>query len=50
MPNTSWNRHHILSLADFSTIEYNAVLQTAASFARGIINAVLKKYQLYKDR
>jgi aspartate carbamoyltransferase catalytic subunit len=29
---TSWNRHHILSLADFTATEYNAVLQTAASF------------------
>ncbi len=32
MPTTSWNRHHILTLADFTTAEYNAVLQTAASF------------------
>ncbi|MEH2260305.1 aspartate carbamoyltransferase catalytic subunit [Nostoc sp.] len=32
MPTTSWNRHHILSLADFTTIEYDTVLQTAASF------------------
>lgn len=32
MPTTTWNRHHILSLADFTTIEYDTVLQTAASF------------------
>jgi len=32
MPTTTWNRHHILSLSDFTTTEYNAVLQTAASF------------------
>jgi aspartate carbamoyltransferase catalytic subunit len=32
MPNTAWNRHHILSLADFTAEEYNTVLQTAASF------------------
>ncbi|MBD2388609.1 aspartate carbamoyltransferase catalytic subunit [Cylindrospermum sp. FACHB-282] len=32
MPTTTWNRHHILSLADFTTAEYDAVLQTAASF------------------
>lgn len=32
MPTTTWNRHHILSLADFSAIEYDTVLQTAASF------------------
>jgi len=32
MPTTTWNRHHILSLADFTAAEYNTVLQTAASF------------------
>jgi aspartate carbamoyltransferase catalytic subunit len=32
MPTTTWNRHHILSLADFTPAEYDAVLQTAASF------------------
>ncbi|MBE9230300.1 aspartate carbamoyltransferase catalytic subunit [Cuspidothrix issatschenkoi LEGE 03284] len=32
MPTTTWNRHHILSLSDFTITEYNAVLQTAASF------------------
>ncbi|MBW4564876.1 MAG: aspartate carbamoyltransferase catalytic subunit [Mojavia pulchra JT2-VF2] len=32
MPTATWNRHHILSLADFSAVEYDAVLQTAASF------------------
>ncbi|MFM6488926.1 MAG: aspartate carbamoyltransferase, partial [Dolichospermum sp.] len=32
MPTTTWNRHHILTLADFTTAEYNSVLQTAASF------------------
>ena len=29
---TTWTRHHILSLADFTTAEYNTVLQTAFSF------------------
>ena len=29
---TSWTRHHILSLADFTPDEYDAVLQTASSF------------------
>ncbi len=29
---TTWTRHHILSLADFTTDEYNTVLQTAFSF------------------
>ncbi|WP_414548401.1 aspartate carbamoyltransferase catalytic subunit [Anabaena sp. CCY 0017] len=32
MPTTTWNRHHVLSLADFTTAEYDIVLQTAASF------------------
>ncbi|MBF2065010.1 MAG: aspartate carbamoyltransferase catalytic subunit [Calothrix sp. C42_A2020_038] len=32
MPTTTWNRHHILSLADFTPTEYNAILQTTASF------------------
>ncbi|OUL20127.1 aspartate carbamoyltransferase catalytic subunit [Nostoc sp. 106C] len=32
MPSTTWNRHHILSLTDFTNVEYDAVLQTAASF------------------
>ena len=32
MPTTTWTRHHILTLADFTATEYNAVLQTAASF------------------
>ncbi len=32
MPSTTWNRHHVLSLSDFTSAEYNTVLQTAASF------------------
>ncbi|MGH7999075.1 MAG: aspartate carbamoyltransferase catalytic subunit [Brasilonema sp.] len=32
MSNIIWTRHHILSLADFTTAEYDTVLQTAASF------------------
>lgn len=32
MATTTWTRHHILSLADFTTVEYDTVLQTAASF------------------
>ncbi len=28
----TWNRHHVLSLADFKPAEYDTVLQTAASF------------------
>ncbi|MFH7026217.1 MAG: aspartate carbamoyltransferase catalytic subunit [Heteroscytonema crispum UTEX LB 1556] len=29
---TTWTRHHILSLTDFTVAEYDTVLQTAASF------------------
>lgn len=32
MPNSTWMRRHIISLADFQPVEYDAVLQTAASF------------------
>ncbi|MBD2772370.1 aspartate carbamoyltransferase catalytic subunit [Iningainema tapete] len=32
MPTATWNRHHVLSLADFTAAEYDVVLQTAASF------------------
>ncbi|MEH2180607.1 aspartate carbamoyltransferase catalytic subunit [Nostoc sp.] len=32
MPTSTWNRHHILSLADFTAAEYDTVLQTTASF------------------
>lgn len=32
MPTTTWNRHHVLTLADFTLAEYDTVLQTAASF------------------
>jgi aspartate carbamoyltransferase catalytic subunit len=30
--NSSWNRRHVISLADFEPAEYDTVLQTAASF------------------
>jgi len=32
MPTSSWTRHHILSLSDFTATEYDTVLQTAAIF------------------
>ncbi len=32
MPNATWTRRHILSLADFTADEYDIVLQTASSF------------------
>ncbi|AFZ00293.1 aspartate carbamoyltransferase catalytic subunit [Calothrix sp. PCC 6303] len=42
MPNNTWNRHHILSLADFTAAEYNTVLKTAASF-REVLSRRTKK-------
>ena len=42
MPTTPWERHHILSLANFSVQEYNTVLQTAASF-REVLSRRTKK-------
>jgi aspartate carbamoyltransferase catalytic subunit len=44
MPTTSvlWTRHHILSLADFTTAEYDTVLRTAASF-REVLSRRTKK-------
>lgn len=37
-----WNRRHVLSLADFTVDEYDAVLQTAASF-REVLSRRTKK-------
>lgn len=42
MSTDTWTRHHILSLADFTTFEYNTVLQTAASF-QGVLSRRTKK-------
>ena len=39
---TPWTRRHILSLEDFTADEYNAVLQTAASF-RDVLSRRMKK-------
>ncbi len=38
----TWTRHHILSLADFTPVEYDMVLQTAASF-REVLSRRTKK-------
>jgi aspartate carbamoyltransferase catalytic subunit len=38
----TWNRRHILSLADFTTAEYDTVLQTAASFGEVMLRPVKK--------
>ena len=42
MPTNTWTRHHVLSLADFTPSEYNAVLQTAASFQE-VLSRRMKK-------
>ncbi|UKP00791.1 aspartate carbamoyltransferase catalytic subunit [Nostoc sp. UHCC 0870] len=42
MPTSTWNRHHVLSLADFTPAEYDIVLQTAASF-REVLSRRTKK-------
>ncbi len=42
MATTTWTRRHILSLADFTALEYNTVLQTAASF-REVLSRRTKK-------
>src|SRR5919199_78972 len=39
---TTWTRHHILSLADFTPAEYDTVLQTSASF-REVLSRRTKK-------
>ncbi|MFK8182203.1 MAG: aspartate carbamoyltransferase catalytic subunit [Phormidesmis sp.] len=42
MTNLPWNRHHIISLADFTPAEYDSVLQTAVSF-QGVLSRRTKK-------
>lgn len=42
MVTTTWNRHHIISLADFQLEEYDTVLHTAASF-REVLSRRTKK-------
>ncbi len=42
MTNTTWTRRHILSLADFTGVEYDTVLQTAASFGEVLSRRVKK--------
>jgi aspartate carbamoyltransferase catalytic subunit len=42
MPTSTWNRHHVISLADFTSAEYDTVLQTAASF-REVLSRRTKK-------
>ncbi len=40
---TTWTRHHILSLADFTSDEYDMVLQTASSFQKDVLSRGTKK-------
>ncbi|UBF29561.1 aspartate carbamoyltransferase catalytic subunit [Kovacikia minuta CCNUW1] len=42
MATSIWTRHHILSLADFTPLEYDTVLQTASSF-REVLSRRTKK-------
>lgn len=42
MVTTTWNRRHIISLADFTPEEYDTILQTAASF-REVLSRRTKK-------
>lgn len=43
MATTTWTRRHILSLVDFTPAEYEAVLQTAASFREVLASGRTKK-------
>jgi aspartate carbamoyltransferase catalytic subunit len=43
MATTTWTRRHILSLIDFTPVEYETVLQTAASFREVLSSGRTKK-------
>ncbi|MEO0926787.1 MAG: aspartate carbamoyltransferase catalytic subunit [Cyanobacteria bacterium J06643_13] len=49
MAATTWTRRHILSLIDFSTEEYETVLQTAASFQK-VLTGRTKKVPALQGR
>lgn len=42
MPTSRWTRHHVISLQDFTTAEYDTVLQTAMGF-REVLSSRTKK-------
>lgn len=42
METSTWTRRHILSLIDFTTTEYETVLQTAASFQKVLLGRTKK--------
>ena len=45
----TWTRRHILSLADFTPIEYDTVLQTASSF-KEVLSRPVKKVPTLQGR
>jgi aspartate carbamoyltransferase catalytic subunit len=49
MDKSTWNRRHILSLADFTSSDYNTILQTAASF-REVLSTRTKKVPALQGR
>ena len=49
MSTTTWTRRHILSLMDFSTAEYDTVLQTAAGFQK-VLSGRTKKVPALQGR
>ena len=49
MPTTTWTRRHILSLMDFSAMEYDTVLQTAAGFQK-VLSGRTKKVPALQGR
>jgi len=49
MTTTTWTRRHILSLIDFTSVEYETVLQTAASFKK-VLSARTKKVPALQGR
>jgi aspartate carbamoyltransferase catalytic subunit len=49
IPTMTWNRRHILSLADFTLAEYDTVLQTAASF-KEVLSRPVKKVPTLQGR
>ena len=49
MTNLPWNRHHIISLSDFTPSEYANVIQTAVSF-QGVLSRRTKKVPTLQGR
>lgn len=49
MPTSRWTRHHVISLQDFTTDEYDMVLQTAMGF-REVLSSRTKKVPALQGR